>query len=72
MLCGMPTAEPLVPYEQATKMLDACHETGVNAELITIERGGHGSGGSAQDWARANDRLVEFFEQQLSINKEAP
>jgi acetyl esterase/lipase len=59
------TADPLIPYKQATKMLDACRETGVNVELITIEGGGHGSGGNAQDWAQANNRLVEFFEQQL-------
>jgi hypothetical protein len=34
-------------------------------ELITIEGGGHGSGGNAREWLKANTRLVEFFEQQL-------
>jgi acetyl esterase/lipase len=59
------TADPLVPYEQATRMRDACRETGIPVELITIEGGGHGSGGNAREWLKANNRLVEFFEQQL-------
>jgi dipeptidyl aminopeptidase/acylaminoacyl peptidase len=59
------TADSLVPYAQATAMLTACQEANVNAELITVEGGGHGSGGNSRDWARANDRIIEFFEKYL-------
>jgi acetyl esterase/lipase len=59
------TADPLVPYEQATLMVEACQAAGVPCELITIEGGGHGSGGNAQEWAKANERVIRFFEEQL-------
>lgn len=59
------TADPLVPYEQATLMVEACQAAGVPCELITIEGGGHGSGGNAQAWAKANERVIQFFEEQL-------
>jgi acetyl esterase/lipase len=59
------TADPLVPYEQATVMAEACKAAAVPCELITIQGGGHGSGGNAQEWAQANERVVQFFEEQL-------
>jgi acetyl esterase/lipase len=65
-------ADPLVPYAQATAMLTACREAKVEVELITIQRGGHGSGGNPQDWVQANNRIIEFFERQLRDHDQHP
>jgi acetyl esterase/lipase len=65
-------ADPLVPYAQATEMLAACREEKIEVELITIQRGGHGSGGNPQDWAQANNRIIEFFERQLRDRNQQP
>jgi acetyl esterase/lipase len=59
------TADPLVPYEQATLMVAACKAAAVPCELITIDGGGHGSGGNAREWAKANERVIGFFEEHL-------
>lgn len=59
------TADPLVPYSQATAMLAACRRESVEAELITVQGGGHGSGGNPQDWFQANNRMIDFFDQHL-------
>lgn len=63
------TADPLVPYSQATAMLAACQQAKVNVELITIEGGGHGSGGDSRGWTQANNRIIEFFEQHLKDDR---
>jgi alpha-L-fucosidase 2 len=36
------TADTLVPYEQSVRMLERLKAAGVPAELVTVERGGHG------------------------------
>lgn len=59
------TDDLLVPYSQATGMLAACEQANVSAELITIQGGGHGSGGNPQEWAQANIRIIEYFEKHL-------
>ena len=36
------TADTLVPYEQSVRMLERLRSAGVIADLVTVERGGHG------------------------------
>jgi dipeptidyl aminopeptidase/acylaminoacyl peptidase len=36
------TADQTVPYSQAVEMLNACHDAGVAATLITLPDAGHG------------------------------
>ena len=45
------TKDELVPFDQSTALVAACKKVGVPAELFTIQAGGHGSGGKAEDWA---------------------
>lgn len=59
------TKDELVPYEQATSLIEACKKAGVDAELITIQDGGHGGGGKPEDWQEAILKLVRFFEEHL-------
>jgi acetyl esterase/lipase len=59
------TKDELVPFEQSPELVAACKKVGVPAELVTIQDGGHGSGGKAEDWADAITKSVEFFNRQL-------
>jgi acetyl esterase len=43
------TADTVVPYEQSLRMLERLKAAGVPAELVTVERGGHGLRG----WERS-------------------
>jgi hypothetical protein len=44
----------------------------VHAHLLTVERGDHGWGGNAQDWLRANDEMIEFFDRGLKRDLPPP
>jgi acetyl esterase/lipase len=59
------TVDALVPYEQATSLLAACEKAGVEASLVTIPDGNHGSGGRPEDWHAANMKMLEFFNRHL-------
>jgi len=57
--------DELVPYNQATTMLELCKKVGVDAELITIEGGGHGGGGNQADWNASIVKMAEFLKKHL-------
>jgi len=59
------TKDELVPYDQTTKLLDACKKAGVEAELFTIKDGGHGGGGDPKEWAAAIVKSAEFLSKHL-------
>jgi acetyl esterase/lipase len=59
------TQDELVPYEQATSLVEACGRVGVSARLITITGGGHGAGGNPQEWLAANEELIQFLDSCL-------
>ena len=55
------TADKLVPFQQATTFSEALKAAGVDATLITIEGGGHGSPGGSQH----RPAVQAFFEKHL-------
>lgn len=55
------TVDELVPYDQATEMLDRCNKAGLPAQLYTIKDGGHGSGGAKADWDKAIYDTIMYF-----------
>ncbi len=59
------TKDELVPYAQSTALVAALKSVGVEAELLTIPDGGHGSGGKPEDWNAAILKTVEFFDTHL-------
>ncbi len=59
------TKDELVPYEQSTALVAALKSVGVEAELLTIPDGGHGSGGKPEDWNAAIVKAVQFFDSHL-------
>ncbi|MFO0959298.1 MAG: alpha/beta hydrolase [Isosphaeraceae bacterium] len=60
------TKDELVPYDQATEFARACKEAGVEAELLTIEGGGHG-GGDPEAWKQAILRSFGFLREHLGM-----
>ncbi len=59
------TKDELVPYDQTTKLMDACKKAGVDAELVTIKDGGHGGGGDPKEWVAAIGKMAEFLNKHL-------
>ncbi len=59
------TKDELVPYAQSTALVAALKSVGVEAELLTIPDGGHGSGGKPEDWNAAIVKTVEFLDTHL-------
>lgn len=66
------TVDQLVPYDQATSLVEACHKAKVEATLVTIQDGDHGSGGNIQDWLGANVKMFEFFDKHLKAPSSRP
>jgi acetyl esterase/lipase len=66
------TVDELVPYAQALLLMEACNKLGIEASLITIPGGGHGSGGKPQDWLAANAKIIEFFDKHLKQRQATP
>ncbi|CAN5585923.1 hypothetical protein BH11CYA1_BH11CYA1_24800 [soil metagenome] len=58
-------SDKLVPYNQATTMLEQCKKAGVEAQLITIAGGGHGGGGSQAEWNASILKMAEFLRKNL-------
>ena len=59
------TRDELVPYEQSTSLAAAFKNAGVEAEVFTIQNGGHGSGGDPEDWKSGIVKMVQFFDKHL-------
>jgi acetyl esterase/lipase len=59
------TDDELVPYAQSIALVEVCEKAGVEAKLIPIDQGRHGSGGNPQDWHAANLKMLEFFNRHL-------
>ncbi len=57
------TADPIVPYEQATVLDQACKEAKLPHRLETLEQAGHGWGG--EQLLETLEKSIEFFNQQL-------
>jgi len=57
------TADPYVAYEQAVWITERLQNAGVEAELETIQGGGHGFKGADAD--RAERRMFDFFDRHL-------
>ncbi|WP_165071233.1 alpha/beta hydrolase [Paludisphaera rhizosphaerae] len=60
------TKDELVPYEQIPPFAEACKKAGVEAEVLTIEGGGHG-GGDAEALKRAIVKSVSFLRKHLGM-----
>lgn len=61
------TKDELVPYDQIPEFAAACKKAGVEAELITIEGGGHGGGGDPAAWSQAFAKSVAFLRKHLDM-----
>jgi len=62
------TKDELVPYDQATAFEEACKKAGVEAELFTIQDGGHGGGtGDPKAWERSVIRSIAFLRKHLGL-----
>ena len=57
--------DELVPYDQATSMIDACKKAGVSAELFTLHNAGHGGGADKAETEASIKKLAEFFDKNL-------
>jgi acetyl esterase/lipase len=57
------TADPIVPYEQAKVLDQACKDKKIAHRLVTIERGGHGWGG--EQLLDSLEQSLEFFRAEL-------
>ena len=53
-------ADPIVPYDQATRLQQALDAAGVPNELITVEGGGHG-GSKSIEMERIYQKIHAFF-----------
>jgi acetyl esterase/lipase len=58
------TEDKYVAYEQAVWMRDRLQACGVEVQLLTLQGAGHGFKG--EDAAKAEQAMIEFFEQHLS------
>jgi acetyl esterase/lipase len=56
--------DPLVPYSQATSMVELCSSKGVPAELYTLHNAGH-MGGDPKELQAALMKLAEFLDKNL-------
>lgn len=62
------TKDELVPYDQATRFREACEKAGVEAELVTIQGGGHGGGGDdPHAWETVIVKSVAFLRKHLGL-----
>jgi acetyl esterase/lipase len=59
------TKDEIVPFDQATDLMDVCRSKHVNADLITIEGGTHGGGGKQKDWQAGYTKLLKFLHEKL-------
>jgi len=67
------TRDELVPYEQSIALAAALKNVGVEADVFTIQNGGHGSGGNPEDWKSGLVKMVQFFDKHLKpASKAAP
>lgn len=64
------TADPLVPYEQATILKEALDEAGVRNELHSVEGAGHGWRGAALE--ESLSKSLAWFDRHLKNASEAP
>jgi dipeptidyl aminopeptidase/acylaminoacyl peptidase len=60
------TKDEIVPFDQATDLMEVCHAKNVNADLIAIEGGGHGGGGKTKDWENGFAKMLKFLQEKLS------
>lgn len=56
--------DPLVPYSQATSMIELCASKGVPAELYTMHNAGH-MGGDPKEVQESLRKLAEFLDKNL-------
>ena len=52
--------DPIVPYTHATRLHEALGKAGVNTELFTVAKGGHGNFGP-EDRTRIYAKIKEFL-----------
>jgi acetyl esterase/lipase len=57
------TADPLVPYVQSVRLLDALKKVGANGKLVTMEGEAHGWRG--EKLRQSVDQMLEFFDANL-------
>jgi dipeptidyl aminopeptidase/acylaminoacyl peptidase len=62
------TEDKYVAYEQAVWMRDRLQACGVEVRLLTLQRAGHGFKG--EDAVKAEQAMIEFFEQHLSQKRQ--
>ena len=53
-------ADPIVPYTHATRLQEALTKVGVNNELFTVPKGGHGNF-SAEQRTQIYAKIREFL-----------
>ena len=61
------TKDELVPYDQIPTFAVACKNAGVEAEVFTIEGGGHGGGGDPEAWKTAIVKSMTFLRKHLGM-----
>ncbi len=61
------TRDQIVPFEQATEFLDACNKIGVECQLLAIKNGGHGGGGSVDEWNSSIVQMEKFLLSHLKL-----
>lgn len=66
MLLMHGTKDEIVPFDQATDLMDICRAKNINADLIAIEGGGHGGGGKTKDWENGFAKMLKFLQEKLS------
>lgn len=57
--------DELVPYDQATSMIEACKKAGVPAQLFTLHNAGHGGGADKEESEASIKALAEFLDKNL-------
>lgn len=66
-LCIHGTKDPYVAYEQAVWMVDKLLNSGVDAELVTMQGAGHGFGG--KDAEAADAAMFAYFDRYLKRSR---
>ncbi len=61
------TRDQMIPYEQATDFLEACKKIGVECQLLAIKNGGHGGGGSIDEWNSSMVQMEKFLLSHLKL-----
>lgn len=68
------TADSIVPYDQSERMLWKLRESGVEAELLTVQGGGHGLRGweLSESFTAYKNKMIQWLQYRLSQVAAAP